>query len=80
MISDTSPEAQKVQIELLRKATLAERFARMQSLTALAINLSRRAIAEANPTLTPRELDVKCVELYYGRQLAEELRDHFRRG
>ena len=72
MLSDTSPEAEKVQIELLREAGFAGRFARMQSLTATTINLSRRAIAEANPELSPRELDVKCVELFYGRELARE--------
>jgi len=72
MLSDTSREAEKVQIELLREAGFAGRFARMQSLTAMAISLSRRAIAEANPELSPRELEVKCVELFYGPELARE--------
>ena len=72
MLSDTSPEAEKVQVESLRKAGFAGRFARMQSLTATTIDLSRRAIAEANPELSSRELDVKCVELFYGRELARE--------
>ena len=76
MLSDTSPEAEKVQIELLRKAGFAGRFAKMQSLTATTINLSRRAIAEANADLTPLELDVKCVELFYGRELAREFQDY----
>jgi hypothetical protein len=74
MLSDTSPDAEKVQVELLRKAGFAGRFARMEALTAMAINLSRRAIAEANPGLSPRELEVKCVELFYGSRLAQEFR------
>lgn len=77
MLSDTSPEAEKVQIELLRNAGFAGRLAKMQSLTATTINLSRRAIAEANPNLSPVELDVKCVELFYGKKLAEEFQVHW---
>jgi hypothetical protein len=76
MLSDTHPDAEKVQIELLRKATFAQRWAKMASLTAYAINLSRRAIAEANPGLDQRELDLKFVELSYGRELADRLRTH----
>jgi len=74
MPSDSHPDAEKVQIELLRQASLAQRFARMQSLTAMAINLSRRAIADANPKFSPKQLDLKCVELYYGQALAARVR------
>lgn len=73
MLSDTSPEAEKVQIELLRKATVAQRLQKMQSLTATTINLSRRAVAGANPGLASRELDLKCVELFHGGELAAAL-------
>ena len=76
MLSATHPEAERVQIELLRQMTVAERLARMRSLTAMTINLSRRAIAETNAGLTGRELDLKCVELFYGKDLAARLRDY----
>ena len=76
MLSDTSAEAERVQVELLRAAGFAGRFARMQSLTATTINLSRRAIARAKPGLDPAELDVKCVELFYGKELAREFQVH----
>ena len=59
MLTDTHPEAEKVQIELLRQATVAERLQRAFSLTAMSVNLSRRAIAEANPQLTAEELEVE---------------------
>ena len=78
MLWDTSPEAEKVQIDLLRQASTTERIARMQSLTAMTVSLSRRAIAEGNPGLSPRELDLKCVELYYGSELAARLRDYLK--
>jgi hypothetical protein len=74
MLSDTHPDAQRVQIELIRQFTFAQRWAKMASLTAYAVNLSRRAIAEANPGLSPRELDLKFIELSYGRELAERVR------
>jgi hypothetical protein len=74
MFSDTHPDAEKVQIELLRKASTADRFALMCSLTATAISLSRRAIARANPDFTPQEVDLKFVELHYGKELAGRLR------
>ena len=78
MLSDTSPEAEKVQIQLLREASLQERFALVCSLTATAVSLSRRAIARANPDLTPEEVGVKFVELHYGKELAASLREYLK--
>jgi hypothetical protein len=79
MFSDTHPEAEKVQIDLLRKATTSDRFALMCSLTATAISLSRRAIARANPALSPREVDLRFVELHYGKELASRVRRYLER-
>ena len=79
MLSDTHPEAEKVQIDLLRKASTSERFALMCSLTATAISLSRRAIARANPDLSPQEVDLKFVELHYGKELASRVRRYLKR-
>ena len=76
MISDTSPEAAAVQIELLRKATVGERLALMLSMTRTAISLSRRAIARANPLASQRELDLLFVEVHYGPELAARVREY----
>ncbi len=76
MLSDTSPEAERVQIELLRQATAAEKIAQMRSMTTMAVKLSRRAIARANPTLSAQEVDLKWVELHYGKQLGRDLRNY----
>jgi len=78
MLSDTSPEAEKVQIELLRNATNSQRLAMALSMTDLAIRLARRAIARANPGLSQRELDLKFVEIHYGNDLAERVREYLR--
>lgn len=76
MLSDTSPQAEKVQIELLRKSTVAERFAKVRALTARTVRLSKRAIARANPDLSPEELKLKFIELHYGNGLGERVRHY----
>jgi hypothetical protein len=75
MITDTHPDAERVQIELLRKKTVSERFALVRSLTTFTIELSRRAIARANPDLNPDELRLKYIELVYGKELSQRVRD-----
>ena len=76
MLSDTHSDAEKVQIELIRKMSVAERITRMRSSTTMAVKLSRRAIAEANPELGPQEVDILWVELHYGKELAVGLRNY----
>ncbi len=78
MLSDTSPEAERVQIELLRRATNAQRLGLALSMTDLTIRLARRAIARANPGLSRRELDLKFVEIHYGNDLAERVREYLK--
>lgn len=73
---DTNAEVERFQISLLRKASVAKRFALMQSLTSTTIQLSKRAIARANPGLSKRELDLLFVKYNYGDKLAEKLRDY----
>jgi hypothetical protein len=77
--SDTHLEGERVQIELLRKASRRERFARACSLSAMTISLSRRAIARANPDFTPRQAHLKFVELHYGKDLASRVRRYLER-
>jgi hypothetical protein len=76
MLSDTHPAAEKVQIELFRRATGAQKITQMRSLTSLVIGLSRRGIARANPHLDRHEVDMLWVELNYGKDLAERLRNY----
>jgi hypothetical protein len=76
MLSDTSPEAEKVQVQLLRKLTAAQRFAKVRALTTRTVRLSKRAIARANPDLSPEELRLRFIELHYGKPLAERVREY----
>jgi hypothetical protein len=74
MSFDTHPDAEQVQLSLLRKATAAERIARACSLSETGMQLSRRAIRRANPKLNEQELNLLFVEYYYGKDLSERLR------
>lgn len=73
---DTHPQAEKVQIMLLRQASMAERFALMASLSETSIQLSRRAIQRANPTYSELEVNLAFVAYHYGEDLAERVRQY----
>jgi len=78
MLSDTHPEAERVQLDLIRKMTIAQRLARTVEWTRLAVNLSRQGIARAHPGLDDHELDLLWVEQQYGRDLAIRLREYLK--
>jgi hypothetical protein len=71
---DTTPQAEKVQIELIRKASVSKRISKARSLSQTAIYLSQRAIKRANPFLSEQEADLAFVASHYGQNLAERLR------
>lgn len=72
--SDTSPKAERVQIELLRKAGVAGRFKLFSSLNKSAIQWSRAGMRKAHPEASEDELAVLFVALCYGQTLADGLR------
>lgn len=76
MLSDTSPEAEKVQIELLRKMSVAERLGRVREWSRMLVHLSRQGLARANPGIDNRGLDLLWVEQQYGRDLAVKLQEY----
>jgi hypothetical protein len=71
---DTSPEAERVQIELLRKASLAKKFSIVRSLSQSLIEVSRRNIRQVHPDASEEELHLILIEMYYGKELAERVR------
>ena len=70
---DTTLQAEKVQIELIRKSSVSQRVWKVRSLSQTTMYLSRRAIQRANPALSEREVDLAFVENHYGKKLAERL-------
>ena len=70
---DTSPEAEKVYFDLLRRAGVAGRYARMASWSDSIIDLSRSAIAKKNPEWNQREVRKEWARQQYGEKLVSKL-------
>lgn len=71
---DTSSQAEKVQIELIRESSVCRRISKVRSLSQTTMYLSRRAIERMNPFLSEREVDFAFVANNYGESLAECVR------
>ena len=71
--SDTSPEAERVQIELIRKASPAKLFGLVRSMSQSMIQASRDTIRQLHPEASKEELDILFIELYYGKELAHQV-------
>ena len=78
MLTDTSPEVEKIQIELWRQASSAQRMKRLRSLSQTAIQLSRRAIQRANPELNEQEVALLFISYHYSPELADKVRVYLR--
>lgn len=74
--ADTDLAAERVQLELMRRATVARRASLALSLSRTTLYLARRAIQRAHPAADEHELAVRFVALRYGPTLAEGLRRH----
>ena len=74
-LSDTDPEAARVQLELLRRASPAKRLSLALSLSRTVLGLSRRGLARRMPHASEEEVGLQFVELHYGRELAQAVRE-----
>lgn len=77
--ADTTPDAERVQVALLREASIPRRLGRAFGLSATVIGLARRALVRAHPFASPRDLALRFVELHYGADLAAGLREDLER-
>jgi hypothetical protein len=75
MFSDTHPDAEQVQLDLIRKMSVAERLGRAGEWTRMVMNFSRQRLARENPNLQKRELDLLWIEQQYGADLAARVRE-----
>jgi hypothetical protein len=73
-ISDTNPEAEQVQIALLRQAGMARRVELAAELTSFAIEGAYTALRCRYPEASALEIDLLFVEQQYGLALADRLR------
>lgn len=74
--NDTSPEAEEVQIALLRRASPARRFELMRSLSATTHELAWQGIRKANLAASDLEIDLLFIEYHHGRELALAVRNY----
>ena len=68
-----------MQVELLRRAGQAGRFARARSLSTTVITLARKAIREQMPGASDEEVGLRFVEVHYGADLAGRVRAYLER-
>ena len=71
---DTDAEAERVQLDLLRRAGTARRLQLALSLSRTVMSLSRGGIARRLEDASPEELGLRFVALHYGADLADALR------
>lgn len=72
--TDTSPEAEEVQLDLIRRLTPSERALKALRMTTRLIRECKAAIARNHPEFTPQEIGIAFIELNYGAELAAEVR------
>ncbi len=72
--SDTSPEAAKIQLALIRQMSPLDCSTKAIRLSNAIMAQSKAAIRESFPDLDELELKVKFIEIHYGKALAEGCR------
>lgn len=70
---DTDPEAEKVQIDLLRRAGPGRRVQMALALSGEVIDLARRAIQRSLPEASREQVQLRLVALLYGQRLSSEV-------
>jgi hypothetical protein len=74
LFEDTSPEAERVLVGLLRAAGPERRLAMSLSLSSAAWNSSLQGLARRHPGLGEAELRTRLAEFLYGRPLTAKIR------
>ncbi len=74
--SDTDAEAERIQIELLRSASVARRLELACGLSSLAAGLAQRALRRAHPGADEGQIAVQFARVHYGDALATALEQH----
>lgn len=72
-LAETHPEAERVQIELLRAMGELGRAKLMRSMTRTVVRMARAAIGREHPTLDERGVKLRFIALCYGEDLAQRV-------
>lgn len=76
ILSDTSNAIEEAQLQLLRQKTPAQRVALAIRLSSDVVRAAKRAIANVELNLSARQVELRFVELHYGKELADEVRQY----
>jgi hypothetical protein len=71
---DTHPAAARMQVALLRQASVAQRVRLARSLSATTLDLAWRAIQRAQPRANANDIAVAFATIHYGLRVADQLR------
>lgn len=74
--TDTSAEAEAIQLELFRGMSPSDRIAKMCKLSATLRRMAFDAIRRIHPELNEAEVRLKFIESTYDKELAGEVRKH----
>ncbi|MDY7107907.1 MAG: hypothetical protein SYC29_04645 [Planctomycetota bacterium] len=78
-MNDTHPEAERIWIELLRRAGPEKRLQLATRLSRQARWRSMQAIARAHPELSELDRKLLYMRIHYGADLADRVADHLRK-
>ena len=76
---DTHPQIEKIQLTLLKKQSVAKKFAQVCSLSQTTILLSKRAIAKKNQNLDEKQINLLFINHQYGKDLANRVTKYLNR-
>ena len=77
--ADTRFETEEFLLSLLRNADTKKKFSQIRSLSQTTLQLSRRAIARANPKLSEKQINLLFVSYHYGTDIARRLENYLKR-
>lgn len=76
--TDTSDEAERLQLEIFRRMSPTERIQKVRRLSSNLRQMARDAIRRRHPDCNKQEQRLKFIELTYGQELADAVREHTR--
>lgn len=75
VVSDTSEEAEAIQLECLRRMSSQDRLRRTCAWSGQVRRMAFAAIRRRHPEYSEVEVRLKFIELTYGKDLADEVRN-----
>ena len=77
--SDTSPEAERFQIELIRQAPITKRIELMEAWSQFLIETNKQGIRERHPDASEKEVGLIFIANNYSQDLADKVRAYLAR-